>query len=101
MQTVFRLEPGAVGVTTNRPKNELIVVRADQFSPSPSVLWELFIHEDYSRYSSAAWEQQRGLYLSWLAEIKASTAFQWKRAPDQHGDDASYTPPEPLEAPQF
>lgn len=102
MQTVFRMEPGTVAVTTNMPKNELIVVRADQFSPSTNVLWELFIHEDYGRYASAAWENQRALYRSWLDEVKDTAAFQWKRTPDQRDENAGPVGrPEPLEAPQF
>jgi hypothetical protein len=102
MQTVFDMEPNATAVTMNMPKTEVYLVRADQFSPSTNVLWELFIHEDYGRYASAAYYNQRALYQSWLDEIKDAAAFQWKRAPDQREEGSgSGAPQEPIEAPQF
>lgn len=102
MQTVFSMEPGGVSVATNMPKTEVFVIRADQFSPSAAVLWELFIHEDYGRYASAAYYEQMALYRSWLDEIKDGAAFQWNRPPDQREEGTEPpAPQEPIEPPQF
>jgi hypothetical protein len=83
MRTVFRLEPGQVGVAMNAPQTVAYVIRLDQLTPSHDVLWKQFEVDDFSKYASAAIGEQRQILQAWLNELKTSANLQWKQKPEQ------------------
>jgi hypothetical protein len=83
MRTVFHLEPGQVGVAMNAPQTVAYVIRLDQLTPSHEVLWELFKMDDFSKYASAAFGDQRQILQAWLNEVRTSAGLEWKQKPEQ------------------
>ena len=83
MRTVFHLEPGQIGVAPNDPQDVVYVIHLSKFGPSHDVLWKEFEVDDFSKYASAATEDQRRIFRAWLDEIKSSAGMEWKRKPDQ------------------
>jgi hypothetical protein len=77
MRTVFRLEPGQIGVAFNAPKTIVYVVRPSEFSPSYNERWEKFQAEDVQAYLAAGSEDFRNLQDAWLKELRASAGFEW------------------------
>lgn len=83
MRTVFRLEPGRIGVAMNAPKTIAYVVRPREFSPSHEVLWKEFEVDDFAKYAPAASDDQQQILRAWIDEIQASAGVEWKRKPDR------------------
>ncbi len=88
MRTVFRLEPGQVGVAMNAPQTIAYVVQPAEFSPTHAVLWQQFEVDDFSKYAPAAQADRQRLFDAWLDEIKSATGFKWMRDPDPVRDSA-------------
>lgn len=81
METVFRMEPGQVGVAFNQPQTVAYVIRLKAFEPSQEVLWKMFLAERYEDYSSAAIFDQHKIRSAWMEQIKRSIGFRWERQP--------------------
>ncbi len=86
MRTVFRLAPGEVGVATNEPETVSYVVRAVKFTPSPDVLWTMFLEEHVGRYMAAAAQDAQETMASWLNHLRQSSGLEWKRDPARPRD---------------
>ena len=83
MRTVFRLEPGQIGVAMNAPQNVAYVIQLSGLSPSHEVLRKEFEVDDFSKYEPAAMEDRQRTFRAWLDEIKSSAGVEWKRKADQ------------------
>ena len=59
MKAVFDLKPGEVGVATNQPKLVDYVVRLAEYTPSDSVLWDMFTADQYGQYALAGQVRHR------------------------------------------
>jgi len=77
METVFRLQPGHVGVAFNAPQTVVYVVRPSEFTPLYEVRWKMFLVDSLQKYASAGYEDQRRTFHAWLEEIKKSAGFEW------------------------
>ena len=85
--TVFRLEPGQVGVAFNAPQTVVYVVRPSEFTPSYEVRWRLFLHDDFGTYVPVGMQDQMPSFQAWLEEIKKSAGFEW--GPGHKAEQAS------------
>jgi hypothetical protein len=85
MRTVFRLEPGQIGVAFNAPKTIAYVVRPSEFSPSYDERWRKFQVESVQAYVAASAEDMANLQKAWLKELQTSAGFEWTadRKPEQ------------------
>lgn len=83
MRTVFRLQPGEIGVAFNGPKTIAYVVQLTKFTPSEEVLWKEFEVDDFSKYAPAAMQDQQKLMRDWLKEIETSAGLKWERKADR------------------
>jgi hypothetical protein len=82
MRAVFGLPAGGVGVAFNQPQDIVYVVRAIEFEPSEEQLRDEFARENPMRYLSAAREDQRAIYRSWIEDLKTDADVRWLRQAD-------------------
>ena len=84
MKTVFRLEPGKVGVAFNAPQTIVYVVRPSQFVPPYEVRWAMFPTDDFGNYAPIGLEDRNRTIQAWLKELQTSAGFEWAagRKPD-------------------
>ena len=78
MRTVFSMEPGEVGVAMNQPKTVAYVVRVDKYAPTPAVLWELFLVDDFGKYADVAAADRQEVRSAWMDKIRASAGLKWE-----------------------
>ncbi len=83
MRTVFNLDVGQVGIAMNQPQTAVYVVRPTRVNPTSTVLWELFLVDDFSKYASVAYGDQRQILDSWQDELETAAGLTWQRKPDQ------------------
>jgi len=81
MRTVFKLTVGQVGVAMNQPQTAAYVIRLVNTEPATTVLWELFVADDYSKYVAVAFDDQRKVIQAWQDGLKARAGFRWEREP--------------------
>jgi hypothetical protein len=84
MKTVFRLDPGQVGVAFNAPRTVVYVIRPSNFIPPYDDRWQQFKVEKATefdrngKYYSAGIEQAKmHIEDAWLKELKDSAGFEW------------------------
>ncbi len=54
MRAVFNLEINQTGVAMNLPQTVVYVVQLIKYSPPQDVLWQIFLAEDFSKYTVIA-----------------------------------------------
>lgn len=81
MQAVFALKAGEIGPAVNQPKTTVYLVRLAEYLPSESVLWEMFVADDYGSYANVARYDQGVANRIWIDALKAEAGLQWKRDP--------------------
>lgn len=81
MRAVFALQPGQIGLATNEPKSAVYVVRLVEYVPAESVLWDMFVSDDYGTYESAARYDQSQASRIWREQLKAEAGLTWQREP--------------------
>jgi hypothetical protein len=77
MQTVFRLDPGHVGVAFNSPQTMVYVVRPSEFLASYDVRWIDFKATSFDNYVAASAEDENRIYRAWFDDLKKSAGFEW------------------------
>ena len=77
MRDVSVLDKGQIGVATNQPETDVYLVRVTDVSPLPDVLWQMFLADDYQRYSMVSIDDRVELQQAWHEAIKASAGFEW------------------------
>jgi hypothetical protein len=77
MKTVFRLEPGQVGVAMNAPQTVAYVIQLTELTPPQETLWRLFEKESFNKYASVANADQEKMSRAWLQGIKTSAKLEW------------------------
>jgi len=77
MRDVSVLEEGQIGVATNQPETAVYVVRVTKVSPLDEVLWQMFLADDFQRYSMAAIDDLVETQQAWHDAIKASAGLEW------------------------
>jgi hypothetical protein len=85
MRSVFDLQVGDVGVAMNNPESIAYVVRQTTSEPSMTLLETMFLAEKFNTYASAAFDDQRALYKTWLDGQLAAAQLIWKEP--ELGDD--------------
>lgn len=98
MEKVFGLEEGQATVVWNHARTSAYTLQVNSFTPSPGVLWDLFVVDEFNKYAAVAVHDQRRLFEAWLDEVKANAGFQWKITPDkpEGRPQVSSTPQAPL-----
>ncbi len=81
MRAVFNLKPGEIGVATDHPKATVYVIRLVEYTPSDSVLWDLFVVDDYRGYAMAARYDQATANRLWREGLKTEAGLHWERPP--------------------
>ena len=77
MRDVSVLDEGQIGVATNQPETAVYVVRVTDVSPLKEILWQMFLADDYRRYSMVSIDDRVELQQAWRDAIKASAGFEW------------------------
>jgi hypothetical protein len=77
MATVFRLQPGQVGVAFNAPETKVYVVRPSEFTPSYEVRWSLFLADSFATYAPVGITDEGKIMQAWDEEIRKSAGFEW------------------------
>lgn len=88
MQPVFKLKAGEIGLATDQPKATVYVVRLVEYTPSDSVLWDLFLADDYRGYAMAARYDQSVANRLWREGLKKEAGLHWDREPARAHVDA-------------
>lgn len=88
MQSVFKLKAGEIGLATDQPKATVYVVRLVEYTPSDSVLWDLFLADDYRGYAMAARYDQSVANRLWREGLKKEAGLHWERDPARAHVDA-------------
>ena len=81
MRAVFALKPGEIGLAADRPKSTVYVVRLVEYSPSESVLWDMFLADDYRGYAMVARYDQMVAGSRWREHIRSEAGLKWLREP--------------------
>ena len=83
MRTVFSLEINQTGVAMNLPQTVVYVVQLIKYSPPQDVLWQIFLAEDFSKYSVVAASELQKDQNAWLESLKTSAGLKWETKPEQ------------------
>jgi hypothetical protein len=96
MQTVFNLEINQFGVALNAPQTVVYVVQLLSYSPPQETLWQIFLAEDFAKYSIVAQDDMNVERQAWLESLKTSAGLKWERKPEQQraGPDSGSLPEE-------
>ncbi len=97
MESVFSLDTGGVGVTTNHPQNTVYVVQLTEFNPSIDDLRKDFAAEHQMRYMAVAAADQQRIYLAWLSDLEKDAKVHWLRQADtgkRHRGESAEPPPD-------
>jgi hypothetical protein len=81
MRAVFALKAGEIGLTTDQPQSTVYVVRLVDYTPIDSVLWDMFVADDYRGYAMAARDDQMVAGRRWNEGIRADAGLEWQRDP--------------------
>jgi len=81
MRAVFGLKAGEIGVATDQPKTTVYVVRLAEYTPGDSVLWDLFVTDDFRSYAMAAAEDRGDANRRWREGLKTEAGLHWEREP--------------------
>jgi hypothetical protein len=81
MRAVFALKAGEIALATDQPKSTVYAVRLVEYSPSDSVLWDMFVADDYRGYAMAARYDQMVAAKLWREGIRAEAGLKWQRDP--------------------
>lgn len=81
MRSVFALKAGEIGVAVDRSKSTAYVVRLVEYSPRESVLWDMFVADDYRGYAMVARYDQMEAGLRWREQIRSEAGLKWLREP--------------------
>ncbi len=95
MRAVFNLDLNQVGVAMNLPQTVVYVVQLIKYSPPQDVLWQIFLAEDFSKYSVVADIDLQADQKAWLESLKTSAGLKWESKPEQpRGEPAPDSFPE-------
>jgi hypothetical protein len=96
MHAVFNLDINQIGVAMNMPKTVVYVVQLIKYSPPQDVLWQIFLAEDFSKYSAVAAIDLQKDQIAWLESLKTAAGLKWEiLQPEQsHGESAPDSTPE-------
>jgi len=83
MSTVFGLEPGGLGVTSNHPQNTVYLVRLVEFERPLDELRHDFYTENPMRYMAVADPDRRKIFQAWVADLSRDAKVHWERPADQ------------------
>lgn len=81
MRSVFALKAGEVGLATDQPKSTVYLVHLADYSPSESVLWDMFVADDYRGYIMASYADRMDARKLWREGIRAEAGLKWEREP--------------------
>jgi hypothetical protein len=81
MRAVFGLKAGEIGVAGDQSKATIYVVRLAEYLPGDSVLWDMFVADDFRSYAAAAGFDQEVAARLWREEIRTEAGVQWQREP--------------------
>ncbi|MGA2032646.1 MAG: hypothetical protein ABSG68_10340 [Thermoguttaceae bacterium] len=99
MQTVFSLQPGAVGTAMNQPETIAYVIQLVKTTPAEKVLLAEFESDSFQRYASVALDDQRAMTRAWEKELRESAGLKWEIQPDQRDEEQRGNRPAPSPAP--
>ena len=68
-------------MAANQPKSLQYVVRVGEFSPSETVLWDMFTADQMGQYMLAAQYDQIDASRRWLDDLKREAGLRWEREP--------------------
>lgn len=83
MRTVFGLKPGETGVAADQSKSTVYVVRLVEYTPGDSVLWDMFVTDDYRSYMMAASDDQRNADRLWRERLQSDAGLRWEKEPSR------------------
>jgi hypothetical protein len=87
MRAVFALKAGEIGLATDQPQATIYVVRLVEYTPIDSVLWDMFVADDYRGYAMAARDDQMVAGRRWNEGIRADAGLKWQRDPSRGKGD--------------
>jgi hypothetical protein len=95
MRVVFNLDVNQIGIAMNAPQTVVYVVQLINYSPPQDVLWQIFLAEDFSKYSSIAVGDWQTDHKAWLESLKTYAGLKWEIKPEQpRGESAPDSFPE-------
>jgi hypothetical protein len=83
MHAVFNLEVNQIDVAMNAPQTVAYVIRMISYNPPHDALWQIFLAEDFSKYSAPAVNALDIDRRAWLESLKTYAGFKWEATPDQ------------------
>ncbi len=81
MRAIFALKPNEIGLAPDRAKATIYVVRLVEYSPSDSVLWDMFVADDYRGYAMVARYDQLEVGSRWREQVRSEAGLKWLREP--------------------
>jgi hypothetical protein len=95
MRVIFNMDINQIGLATNAPQTVVYVVQLINYNPPQDVLWQIFLAEDFSKYSNIAVGDLQADQKAWLESLKTYAGLQWEIKPEQpRGEPAPVSIPE-------
>jgi hypothetical protein len=92
MRAVFNLDINRFGVAINAPQTVVYVVQLVSYNPPQDALWQIFLAEDFSKYSVMAGGDLQEVQKQWMESLKTSAGLQWEIKPEQSRGESAPTP---------